>query len=59
MIKDEVAGATASMTSVPKPLKFMTPLYKKLVESFEAYKASDDFKVSFTFNQLIFLEKIC
>ena len=30
MIKQEVAGATSSMTSVPKPLKFMTPLYPKL-----------------------------
>ena len=27
MIKTEVAGATSSMTSVPKPLKFLTPLY--------------------------------
>jgi len=30
MIKAEVAGATSSMTAVPKPLKFLTPLYKKL-----------------------------
>ena len=30
MIKSEVAGATSSMTAVPKPLKFMTPLYPKL-----------------------------
>jgi 26S proteasome regulatory subunit N1 len=57
MIKDEVAGATASMTSVPKPLKFMTPLYGKLKEAFEAYTAQDDFKVSFNFNQFIFLQK--
>jgi 26S proteasome regulatory subunit N1 len=32
MIKTEVAGATSSMTSVPKPLKYMSPMYKKLVE---------------------------
>ena len=25
MIKEDIRGATASMTSVPKPLKFMTP----------------------------------
>ena len=27
-IKDDVAGSTSSMTAVPKPLKFMTPLYE-------------------------------
>ena len=43
MIKDEVAGATSSMTSVPKPLKFMTPLYEKLVEAYNAYGQNDDF----------------
>jgi len=46
MIKEEVAGATSSMTSVPKPLKYMTPLYPKLKEIYEAYKSEDDFKVS-------------
>lgn len=44
MIKAEVAGATSSMTSVPKPLKFLTPLYKKLTETFEAHPGSDEFK---------------
>ena len=43
MIKDEVSGATSSMTSVPKPLKFMTPLYKKLVEAYNAYTGKDEF----------------
>lgn len=46
MIKDEVSGATSSMTSVPKPLKFLTPLYAKLTETYKAYTAKDDFKVS-------------
>ena len=46
MIKDEVSGATSSMTSVPKPLKFLTPLYSKLTETYKAYTAKDDFKVS-------------
>jgi hypothetical protein len=46
MIKTEVAGATSSMTAVPKPLKFLTPLYKKLVEIYEKYTKADDFKVS-------------
>ena len=44
MIKTEVAGATSSMTSVPKPLKFLTPLYKKLTEIYEAHPAADAFK---------------
>ena len=60
MIKDEVSGATSSMTSVPKPLKFMTPLYKKLVEAYNVYTANDDFKVSISLNQLMSpAEKIC
>ena len=46
MIKEEIVGATTSMTSVPKPLKFMTPLYEKLVEIYNKYAAKDDFKVS-------------
>ena len=44
MIKTEVAGATSSMTAVPKPLKYLTPLYKKLCETYEAYKGTDAFK---------------
>jgi len=46
MIKQEVAGATSSMTSVPKPLKFLTPLYPKMKQIYEEYKAIDSFKVS-------------
>ena len=46
MIKDEVAGATSSMSSIPKPLKFMVPMYDKLKEQFESYKMVDQFKVS-------------
>lgn len=46
MIKEEVAGATSSMTSVPKPLKFLTPLYKQLIEAYEKHQANDQFKVS-------------
>ena len=53
MIKTEVAGATSSMTAVPKPLKFLTPLYKKLTEIYEKYAKDDDFKVSSPFNQIL------
>ena len=38
MIKTEITEATTSMTSVPKPLKFLTPLYSKLVEAYKNYK---------------------
>lgn len=53
MIKTEVADSTSSMTSVPKPLKFLTPLYKKLTETYEKYTKDDDFKVSSPFNQIL------
>lgn len=46
MIKTEITEATTSMTSVPKPLKFLTPLYSKLVETHKNYAGSDAFKVS-------------
>jgi hypothetical protein len=49
MIKTEVAGATSSMTSVPKPLKFLTPLYPKLKEKYQAHKMNDLFKVRIKF----------
>ena len=48
MIKSEVAGATSSMSSIPKPLKFMAPMYEKLQKIFDDYKMVDVFKVSIT-----------
>ena len=44
-IKTDVAGATSSMTAVPKPLKFMTPKYEALVECYKNYNTNDSFKV--------------
>lgn len=56
MIKTEVAGATSSMSSVPKPLKFMTPLYEKLVDTYNKFTTNDRFKVSSNIiNSIIFL----
>ena len=46
MIKKEVMEATSSMTAVPKPLKFLMGLYKKISETYEKYTAQDAFKVS-------------
>ena len=46
MIKTEITEATTSMTSVPKPLKFLTPLYEKLVAAYKNYAGNDSFKVS-------------
>ncbi len=48
----EVAGATSSMTSVPKPLKFLSSHYPKLKAVYEA-NAKSDFKVgSSSINQI-------
>ena len=46
MIKTDIRGATSSMTSVPKPLKFMTPQYEKLTKAYNDYTKNDSFKVS-------------
>ena len=46
MIKTELAAATSSMSSIPKPLKFMSPMYDKVKEKYNAYKMVDQFKVS-------------
>ena len=35
------------MSSIPKPLKFMSPLYEKLKEKFASYAMVDNFKVSY------------
>lgn len=45
--KTEISGATSSMTSVPKPLKFLSPHYKRIVEIYEL-QIDSEFKVSKT-----------
>ena len=45
--KIEISGATTSMTSVPKPLKFLSPHYKKIVEIYEQ-QIDGEYKVSIT-----------
>jgi 26S proteasome regulatory subunit N1 len=37
LLKTEITGATITMTSVPKPLKFLTPLYADIKKAFETY----------------------
>ena len=32
LLKTEIAGATRTLTSVPKPLKFLSPHYKTLTK---------------------------
>ena len=44
-IRKEVSGATSSMTSVPKPLKFLSKHYPGLKELYQTVPASD-FKVA-------------
>ena len=45
-IKNEVRDATSSMTSVPKPLKFLKPHYSKIKEIYEQVK-DEGFKKAF------------
>ena len=40
ILKQEVAGATKTMTSVPKPLKFLSPHFNKMKTDYE--QAEDD-----------------
>lgn len=44
--KTEICGATSSMTSVPKPLKFLSPHYKRIVEIYEL-QIDGEYKVSY------------
>lgn len=44
-LRHEIRTATSSMTSIPKPLKFLRPHYNKLKESFEKVTDADN-KVS-------------
>ncbi len=39
-LQDEVKNATTSLTSIPKPLKFINPHYKSIVDF---YKKLDSF----------------
>lgn len=41
LIKIEITGATVSMTSAPKPLKFLSPLYGDIKKAFETYSAGE------------------
>lgn len=50
-IVKEIQGATSSMTSVPKPLKFLSNHYKRLREMFEA-QTDQAFKVNLNTNDL-------
>jgi hypothetical protein len=35
MLRNEIAGATRTLTSVPKPLKFLSPHYQTIVKLFD------------------------
>ena len=40
LLKTEVKDSTTTMTSVPKPFKFIKEYYERLVEHYSVYKAS-------------------
>ena len=48
----EVSGSTSSMTSVPKPLKFLSSHYEPLKEYYNTLPESE-FKVSFAHFNLL------
>ena len=50
-LKQEISGATKTMTSVPKPLKFLSPQYKTVVEAYEA-QTDANLKVRAVFGKL-------
>ena len=35
MLRNEIAGATRTLTSVPKPLKFLSPHYPTIIKLFD------------------------
>ena len=39
-IRVEVSTATSSMTSIPKPLKFLNPYYQQIKEYYESLRDS-------------------
>lgn len=41
-ISNEIRTATTSMTSVPKPLKFLRPLYGTLKEAYERMSSGEN-----------------
>lgn len=45
-IKEFIRTSTSSMTAVPKPLKFLRPLYPGLTELYDKWEDKDD-KVCF------------
>ena len=54
-IKKEVSGATSSMTSVPKPLKFLSKHYQGMKDYYSTL-ADSSFKVISSVNQILILE---
>jgi len=56
-ITKEVQGATSTITSIPKPLKFMSVHYLKLVALFET-QTDNTFKVSAKFGSNFLINQI-
>ena len=42
MIKHEITTSTSSMTSIPRPLKFIRPHFNEIKEFYEKFNPSDD-----------------
>ena len=45
LLRGQIRSSTSSMTSVPKPLKFLRPHYQRIVSIYEKYPDGEDLKV--------------
>jgi 26S proteasome regulatory subunit N1 len=52
LIRKELREATSSMTSVPKPLKFLSPFYSQMIKIYDSIKD----KVEYQKNKLLFAD---
>jgi 26S proteasome regulatory subunit N1 len=45
MLKTEITTSTTSMTSIPRPLKFIIPHFQAIKEAHDKYPSNDKFKL--------------
>ena len=56
MLRDKIRTSTSSMTAVPKPLKFLSPLYPKLQVNFKVTIQVHVVAVSMRFHSQLFYD---
>lgn len=45
LLRGQIRSSTSSMTSVPKPLKFLRPQYQRIESIYEKYPDGENLKV--------------